>query len=77
MNSALLLSIATALAILQSSQFSQPSHAPATAKRTPHYLQLQRTPQLAVLSDQQIDVRQDASRRQHTLPAGSYETLAF
>lgn len=53
MNSALLLANAIALAVLVGSQFIPERQASEpVAQRVPHYLQVQKAPQLAVLSNQ-------------------------
>jgi hypothetical protein len=53
MNRTLLLANATALVILAGSQLiPEERAAEPVAQRMPHYLQVQRTPQWAVLSDQ-------------------------
>jgi hypothetical protein len=73
MNSALLLSNAIALAILLGFHFAPESSAEPVAQRMPHYLQLQKAPQLAVMSDQRVFVSEDSSR----LPPQSSERLVF
>ncbi|WP_277758904.1 hypothetical protein [Pseudomonas sp. A34-9] len=78
MNSTLLLANAIALAVLVSSQFIPESSAPEPlAQRMPHYLQVQRTPQLAVLSDQVNSTPQAVSDSGQTLPALTSEHLVF
>jgi hypothetical protein len=77
MNSALLLSIATALAILLGFHFVPESGVEPVAQRMPHYLQVQRTPQLAVMSDQRSFVGQEVSQEGIVLPAQSSERLVF
>ena len=54
MNSTLLLANAAALAVLVGFHFAPQGAAPEpVAQRMPHYLQVQKAPQLAVLNDQQ------------------------
>ncbi|MCU1758853.1 hypothetical protein NTD84_03845 [Pseudomonas sp. 14P_8.1_Bac3] len=77
MNSVLLLSNVIALAILLGFHFAPESGAEAVAQRMPHYLQLQKTPQLAVLSDQRGFVGQEVSQENVLLPAQSPERLVF
>ena len=52
MKCALLLSNALALAVLLGFHFFPESSATQIAQRIPHYLQLQKAPQLAAISDQ-------------------------
>jgi hypothetical protein len=77
MNSALLLSIATALAILLGFHFAPESGVQPVAQRMPHYLQVQRAPQLAVMSDHRSFVSQEVSQEGILLPAQSSERLVF
>jgi hypothetical protein len=78
MNSTLLLANAIALVVLVSSQFIPESSAPEPlVQRIPHYLQVQRTPQLAVLSDQVNPTSQAVSISGQTLPALTSEHLVF
>ncbi|MGV8887727.1 MAG: hypothetical protein ACOH2P_06665 [Pseudomonas sp.] len=77
MNSALLLSNAIALAILLGFPFVPESGAEPVAQRAPHYLQLQKTPQLAVMSDERSFVSQEVSQEGILLPAQSSERLVF
>jgi hypothetical protein len=77
MNSALLLSNAIALAVLLGFQFAPESDTAMLTQRAPHYLQLQKAPQLAVMSDLQGDVSQDVSQRRYLLPAESSERPVF
>ncbi|MHC8383082.1 hypothetical protein [Pseudomonas sp. LB3P14] len=76
MNSALLLSNAIALAILLGFHFVPESGAEPVAQRMPHYLQLQRAPQLAVMSDERSFVSQELSQEGIPLPQSS-ERLVF
>ncbi|MHC8410083.1 hypothetical protein ACYZTR_07915 [Pseudomonas sp. Hz4] len=77
MNSALLLSNAIALAILLGFPFVPESGAEPVAQRVPHYLQMQKTPQLAVMSDARSFVSQEVSLEGILLPAQSSERLVF
>lgn len=77
MNRALLLSNAIALAGLLGFHFFPESSAEMVAQRMPHYLQVQRAPQLAVLSDQHGFVGQEVSQENILLPAQSSERLVF
>ena len=77
MNRALLLSNAIALAILLGFHFAPENGAAQVAQRMPHYLQLQRAPQLAVMSDQRGFVGQEVSQENILLPAQSSERLVF
>lgn len=76
MNSALLLANATALAVLVGFHFVPESNE-QVAQRMPHYLQVQRAPQLAVLSDQHGFAPQDVSETLNTPLAQSTERLVF
>ncbi|MEB0048224.1 MULTISPECIES: hypothetical protein [unclassified Pseudomonas] len=58
MKSALLLSNAMALAMLLGVHFAPESGAEPVAQRMPHYLQLQKAPQLAVMNVQRGAVNQ-------------------
>ncbi|MFJ2489312.1 MULTISPECIES: hypothetical protein [unclassified Pseudomonas] len=75
MNSTLLLANAIALAVLVGFHFI-PEGAEPVAQRMPHYLQVQRAPQLAVLSDQSF-APQAVSEPQQALPALATERLVF
>jgi hypothetical protein len=75
MNSALLLSNAIALAILLGFHFVP--EAEPVAQRMPHYLQVQRAPQLAVMSDKRSFVSQEVSQEGILLPAQSSDRLVF
>ncbi|KAF2390724.1 hypothetical protein [Pseudomonas frederiksbergensis] len=77
MNGALLLSNAIAMALLLGFQFIPERDSEVVAKRMPHYLQLQRAPQLAVMSDQQAWVNQEVSQESTLLQAPSSERLVF
>ncbi|WP_435037723.1 hypothetical protein [Pseudomonas neuropathica] len=78
MNSTLLLANAIALAVLVSSHFLPEEGAPQTfAQRMPHYLQVQRTPQLAVLSDQEGFTTEAVSISEQALPTTASEHLVF
>ncbi len=76
MNSTLLLANAIALAVLVGSQFISERKAPeSVAQRVPHYLQVQKAPQLAVLSNQ--GAPQAVSDSERSLPATASERLVF
>jgi hypothetical protein len=77
MKSALLLSNVIALAILLGFHFVPESGVEPVAQRMPHYLQVQRAPQLAVMSDQRSFVSQEVSLEGIFLPAQSSERLVF
>jgi hypothetical protein len=77
MNSALLLSNAIALAILLGIHFAPESGAAQVAQHMPHYLQLQKAPQLAVMSDQRVFVGQDVSQQYDPPAAQSSERFVF
>lgn len=77
MNRALLLSNAIALAVLLGFHFTPQNGAEPVAQRMPHYLQVQKAPQLAVLGNQQGFVGQEVSQENVLLPAQSSERLAF
>ena len=77
MNSALLLSNAIALAVLLGFHFFPESSATQVAQRIPHYLQLQKAPQLAELSDRHGFVSQQMSKENILLPTPSSERLVF
>lgn len=75
MNSALLLSNAVALAVLLGFHFAPENGAEPVAQRMPHYLQVQKAPQLAVLGDRQGFVGHEVS--QVPAPTPSSERLTF
>ncbi|MBK5414191.1 hypothetical protein [Pseudomonas sp. TH31] len=77
MNSPLLLSNVIALVLLLGFQFAPESDTAMVTQRMPHYLQLQKAPQLAVMSDLQGAATQEASQRRYPLPAQSSERLVF
>lgn len=78
MNRALLFSNAIALAVLLGFHFAPESGAdPVVAQRMPHYLQVQRAPQLAVLSDQRGFIGQEVSQENVSQPTQSSERLIF
>ncbi|MDI3271382.1 hypothetical protein ACYZT3_07815 [Pseudomonas sp. MDT1-16] len=77
MNSALLLSNAITLATLLGFHFVPESGVESVAQRMPHYLQLQKAPQLAVMSDERSFVSQEVSQEGILLPAQSSERLVF
>lgn len=77
MTGALLLSNAIALALLLGFQLVPESDAEVVAQRMPHFLQLQKAPQLAVMSDQHVFVNQEASQESSLLQTASSERLIF
>ncbi|KJZ43438.1 MULTISPECIES: hypothetical protein [Pseudomonas] len=77
MKSALSLSYAIALAVLAGVHFVPESSATQAAQHMPHYLQLQKAPQLAVTSDQHGFVSQENSQKNTLVPAPSAERLVF
>ncbi|TBN48771.1 hypothetical protein [Pseudomonas sp. BGI-2] len=77
MNSVLLLSNAIALTVLLGSHFAPENGAVQVAQRMPHYLQLQKAPQLAVMNDQRGFVGQDASQHNYPLVSQPSERLVF
>lgn len=76
MNSTLLLANAIALAVLVGFHFAPDSHE-TVAQRMPHYLQVQKQPQLAVLSDQGSYGPRAMSEAEQALPAQVSERLVF
>lgn len=77
MNSVLLLSTAIALAVLPGFHFIPESSVTQVAQRMPHYLQLQKAPQLAELSDRHGFVSQQMSKENILLSTPSSERLVF
>ena len=77
MNSALLAANALALAVLLGFQFAPESSTAPLAQHMPHYLQVQKAAQLAVLSDQRGFVGQEVSQENVLLLAPSSERLVF
>ena len=73
MNCALLLLNAIALAVLSGFHFFPESSATQVAQSMPHYLQLQKAPQLAAISDQHGFVSQENI----TAPNPPAERLVF
>jgi hypothetical protein len=73
MNCALLLLNAIALAVLSGFHFFPESSATQVGQRMPHYLQLQKAPQLAAISDQHGFVSQENI----TAPNPPAERLVF
>ncbi|MCU7251982.1 hypothetical protein [Pseudomonas koreensis] len=76
MNSTLLLANALALAVLVGFHFV-PEKAEPVAQRMPHYLQVQKAPQWAVLSDQSGFAPQTVNEPAQAMPTGSTERLVF
>ena len=81
MNSALLLSNAIALVILVGFNVAPESGAEPLAQRMPHYLQVQKAPQLAVMNDRGSFMGQEISQevsQDGTLDTAQYpERLVF
>lgn len=78
MNSALLVANAVALAVLLGFHFFPENDAASVAQRMPHYLQLQKTPQLAVMSgDQRSLASQEVSQENIEPRTPSFERLVF
>ena len=77
MTRVLLLSSAIALAVFSGFYFAPESGTEPVAQRMPHYLQVQKAPQLAVLSDKHGFVGQEVSQENILLPAQSSERLVF
>ncbi|MEO6678047.1 MAG: hypothetical protein ABIO21_11790 [Pseudomonas sp.] len=77
MNGALLLSNAIALAVLLGYQFIPEGGAEVIVQRMPHYLQLQKAPQLALMSDEHVFVNQEANQEPDLLQTASSERLVF
>jgi len=76
MNRALFLSNAIALAVLAGFHFIPENSAVQVAQRVPHYLQLHKAPQLAVMNDQHGLIRQDVSQEVGPVSQSS-ERLVF
>jgi hypothetical protein len=77
MNSALLVANAAALVVLSGFHFFPENDVATIAQRLPHYLQLQKTPQWAVMSDQRSFVSQEVSLESIPLRTQSFERLVF
>lgn len=77
MNSALLLSNAVAMAVLLGFYFAPETGTDTVAQRTPHYLQVQKTPQLAVMNDQSGFIGQEVSQERNLPIAQSSDRLIF
>lgn len=77
MTRALLLSNAIALAVLLGIQFVPEGDTALVAQRMPHYLQLQRAPQLAVMSDEHGFVNQEVSQESPVLQTQPSQRLVF
>ena len=76
MNRALLLSNAIALAALAGFHFIPENSAVQVAQRIPHYLQLQKAPQLAVMNDQRDLIHQEVNQEVRPVSQPS-ERLVF
>ncbi|MGE8147321.1 hypothetical protein ACQKP7_19330 [Pseudomonas frederiksbergensis] len=77
MNGTLLLSNVIALAVLLGFQFMPERDTEVVAQRMPHYLQLQKAPQLAVMSNQHVFVNQEVSQETPPSQTPSSERLVF
>ncbi|PMZ90970.1 MULTISPECIES: hypothetical protein [unclassified Pseudomonas] len=77
MKSALSLLPAIALVVLAGVHFVPQTSATQVAQRKPHYLQLQKAPQLAVTSDRHSLVSQEIGQENILVPAPSAERLVF
>ncbi|MGO4310263.1 hypothetical protein AB4Z35_10385 [Pseudomonas sp. KB_15] len=77
MKCTLLLSNAIALAVLLAFHFVPESSATQVAQHMPHYLQLQKTPQMAQSSDRHGLASQQVSQENILLQAPSSERLVF
>jgi len=77
MSKVLFLLNAIALAVLLGFHFAPESDTAPVAQRVPHYLQMQKAPQWAVVSDQRGVVSQEVSEENLSLKAPSSERLVF
>ncbi|MHC8318254.1 hypothetical protein [Pseudomonas sp. LB3P31] len=77
MNSTLIVANAIALAVVLGVHFAPENPSVAANHRTPHYLQLQRAPQLAVMTDETHALRQQASQAMPMAAAQSADRLIF
>ncbi len=77
MTRALLLSNAIALAVLLGFQFIPEGDVAVVAQRMPHYLQLQRAPQLAVMGHEPSFVNQEVSQESSLLQPQHSQRLVF
>lgn len=77
MTRALLLSNAIALVVLVGFHFAPENGADPVAQRMPHYLQLQKAPQLAVMSDQRGIISQEVSQADSLPTAPTSDRLVF
>ena len=77
MNSVLLLSNAIALTVLLGGHFAPENDTVQVAQRMPHYLQLQKAPQLAVMNDQRGFVGQDVNQQNYLPVSQTSERLVF
>lgn len=76
MNSILLANV-IALALLLGFTFSPEKDAESITQRMPHYLQLQKAPQLAVMSTDSGNVIQRGNQGMALMPAHSSDRLIF
>ncbi|MHC8304676.1 hypothetical protein [Pseudomonas sp. PB3P13] len=77
MNSALLLSNAVALAVLVGFHFAPENSNDSVAQHMPHYLQVQKAPQLAVMNDHHGFIGQEVSQQSMPAVAPSSDRLVF
>ena len=77
MNSALLLSNAVALAVLVSFHFAQDTRTDSVAQHMPHYLQVQKAPQLAVMNGDRGFVGNEVSEQSALPVAPTSDRLVF
>lgn len=77
MNSTLIVANAIALAVVLGVHFAPENTNVAANNRTPHYLQLQRAPQLAVVTHETHVLRQQASQAMQVAAAQSADRLIF
>ena len=77
MNNILLLTNVIALALLLGFTFTPEKDEESIVQRMPHYLQLQKAPQLAVMNTDSGFVIQSGGRETAILPAHSSDRLIF
>jgi len=77
MNNILLLSNVIALALLLGFTFTPEQNEESIVQRMPHYLQLQKAPQLAVMNTDSGFAIQSGSQGTNVLPAHSSDRLVF
>ena len=77
MNSALVLSNAVALAVLVGFHFAPDNSTDPVAQHMPHYLQVQKAPQLAVMNDHRGFIGQEVSEQSSLPVAPTSDRLVF